>query len=491
MKIVDNKNLTKTAINGFSWMFAGTLGQNILQFATLVILARLITPAEFGVVTIAIMVIGILKIFTELGVGPAIVQRKDLNENHIKTANTLALVLALIFSAFLYLSASRVSTFFNMEELEKTITALSIMLPLSALSLVGQSLLQRRLKFKQIATLNLISYIIAYGFIAIPMAKLGYGIWSLVFAYLGQVTSMMLLVNLRIRESRIYGFDIKSAKQLLNYGFGSSLARVSNFFALEGDNIVIGKFLGAEALGFYGRAYQLINIPSALIGSVIDKVLFPIMSSIQEDKKRLSNAYIGLISITAMFLMPISAILIILSEEVIFILLGTQWDNVVPLFQILALILTFRMSYKFSDSVSRAVGAVYRRAWRQVVYASCVILFGLLGLPWGLEGVAIGVAFAILTNFILMLELTKKLLMFTWKEIIINHIKHMFVSLSLFIILLVSKKIISTHCQNDLTLIVTCLLIAVVYLFATWTAFSKHFKTEYELIKILISKLRR
>ena len=177
------KSLKQTAVKGFSWMFVGTVGQNLLQFATLIILARLITPSEFGVVTIAMLIIGFLKIFSELGVGPAIVQKKELFNEHIKTANTLALVLGILLSICLYFSASIIASFFNMEKLENAIVVLSFMLPISGLSVVGQSLLQRWFKFKELALYNLVSYIVAYGCIAIPMALMDYGLWSLVYAY--------------------------------------------------------------------------------------------------------------------------------------------------------------------------------------------------------------------------------------------------------------------------------------------------------------------
>ena len=488
---IKKKNLKQTAVNGFSWMFVGTVGQNLLQFATLIILARLITPSEFGVVTIAMLIIGFLKIFSELGVGPAIVQKKELSNEHIKTANTLALLLGILLSICLYFSASIIASFFNMEKLEYVIVVLSFMLPISGLSVVGQSLLQRWFKFKEIALYNLMSYIIAYGCIAIPMAFMDYGLWSLVYAYLGQIATMMIIVHIRVKESNFYGFNFKSSKELLNFGFGFSLARVSNFLAGEGDNIIVGKFLGSEALGFYGRAYQLMSMPVILFGSVMDKVLFPIMSSIQDNKERLNRAYLCAISVTAMFLMPFSAILIILSDEIILLLLGSSWNKAIPIFEILSLILVFRMSYKFSDSLARAMGAVYKRAWRQFIYAICVFLFAWIGHFWNLEGVALGIAFAIFINFLLMLELSKKLLLFSWNEVFILHLKHVVISSSLFIILFFLKNYILSYNLNSLLIITICLLVGVVYMLIIWKIFSKFVIEEFNLLKPLILKIKK
>lgn len=108
------------------------------------------------------------------------------------------------------------------------------------------------------------------------------------------------------------------------------------------------------------------------------------------------------------------------------------------------------MSYKFSDSLARAMGAVYKRAWRQFIYAICVFLFAWIGHFWNLEGVALGIAFAIFINFLLMLELSKKLLLFSWNEVFILHLKHVVISFSLFIILFFLKKYILSYNLNSL-----------------------------------------
>ncbi len=482
-------NLKQTALKGFGWVFMGTLGQNLLQFISLIVLARLISPGEFGIVAMAMFVINFLKIFAELGVGPALVQKKELTVLDIKTANLLSLLLSVLMGGVVYLSSRQLSLFFNMPDLENIINALAFMLPIIGLSVVGQSLLQRNLKFKEIAYYNLLSYFIAHAMIAIPLALFGYGLWSLVVAYLGQIITIFVIVRIKVRETNMYGFDFLSAKALLNFGFGFSIARVSNFLAGEGDNLIIGKFLGAEALGFYGRAYQLMSMPAMLFGSALDKVLFPLMSNIQDENERLSRVYVSAISTVAMFMLPLSALLFLLANEIITLVLGEQWNNITPIFQILSIVLVFRMSYKFSDSVARAKGAVYRRAWRQILYALFVFIFAWIGHFYGLQGVASGIAIAIFLNFLLMLQLSKSLIGFRWVDILRTHSKHIVITATIFIIMDFIKSFIVIYTSNVVIIFIFNFILFILITLGIWWLFRKYLKQEIMVLQPFVAKI--
>jgi hypothetical protein len=165
---------------------------------------------------------------------------------------------------------------------------------------------------------------------------------------------------------------------------------MSNCVALRADQLVVGRWLGAEALGIYGRAYCFVGMPANLFGTVVDRVIFPAMAVVQ-DRQKLAEAYSRAVGLVALTTIPLSAVLFALAPEIVRILLGPHWDSVVTPFRILVTVLIFRTSYKMSDSLARATGAVYRRAWRQWLYAGAVFLGAWLGQFWGTAGVA-GVA---------------------------------------------------------------------------------------------------
>jgi len=199
------------------------------------------------------------------------------------------------------------------------------------------------------------------------------------------------------------------------------LAKIGNFFALQGDNIVVGRTLGASALGIYGRAYQFMVMPASLFGNAMDKTLFPAMAQVQNDKKRLAKAYLTGVRVIGLLAIPISVVFNFLAPSIVMVLLGPTWTEVILPLQILTCSLLFRMSYKMSDSLARATGSVYNRAWRQIIYAALVFGGSYVGQFWGLPGVAMGVASALVVNFLLMAHLSLNLTNTTWWELIVAH----------------------------------------------------------------------
>jgi len=208
----------------------------------------------------------------------------------------------------------------------------------------------------------------------------------------------------------------------LYFGSGFTLARIANYTALQGDNLIVGRCLGAEALGLYGRAYQMMVMPAQLFGSVLDRVLFPAMAKVQMDDLRLAKAYKYGVAATALVVLPASAVVIVLAPELVAVVLGSGWDEVVVPLQILAVGMLFRTSYKVADSVARATGAVFRRAWRQWIYAAVMLGGVWFGQHYGLPGVAVAVLVAITLNFCLMSELSIKLTSINWKTFLSAHV---------------------------------------------------------------------
>src|SRR5690625_1967337 len=371
---MDNKqkSLFKTTLNGLLWMFSSTGTQAILQAIVLVVLARLLTPEAFGIVSAAVVIISFSNIFTTLGVGPAIIQRKQLNNKHIYTGFTTTILLNLILGSIVFFFSPIFALFFGIEELREVLKVLSLLFIIRGFGIVPEYLVRRNLKFKFYSILNVCSYA-AYGFTGIALAFMGFGVCALVAAHISRELFKTIALLIKQPHTKKIGIEVKEFKELYYYGSGVSIASVFNQLATQGDNLVVGKFLGAEALGLYTRAYQLMVMPANLFGTVMDRVLFPAMSRIQDDIKRVSEWYITSITLLAIVILPISIFIAIMAEQIVLILFGEGWEGVVIPLQILSIGLLFRTSYKISDSLVRAMGAAYRRAWRQAIYAISIL----------------------------------------------------------------------------------------------------------------------
>lgn len=414
------RRLSHEIFSGILWTSGGKGAQAVLQFLVLVLLARLMTPHEFGVIGAAMIVVGFSEIFTKIGLGPALVQRENLEAGHLQTAFSVSILLSLLIAAIIWLLAPSIARFFNYEEMEPVIKALCLLFPIKGIGLVAESLAQRELDFKLLATTGTISFVVGYLIFGVGLALLNFGVWALVGAHL--VTAIVKVIPL-LWNYPPNGFmpQRKAFNDLFYFSGGYTIARVANYGALELDYLVVGSWLGLTALGLYGRAYQLMSVPASAFGKVLDEVLFPSMSKIQNDQDRLAAIYLRGVSLIALVMLPLSVIGFILAPEIVRAVLGWKWAAVVIPFRILMIGLLMRTSYKLSDSLTRAKGAVYNRAWRQVIYAALVFVGAVVGQNWGILGVAVGVLFAVTINFLLMAHMSLKLLDVSWWKFVKAH----------------------------------------------------------------------
>jgi O-antigen/teichoic acid export membrane protein len=409
-------------MTGLFWTASSRAARSVLLLVVLAVLARMVSPADFGVASAALVVIGFSGIFAQLGLGPALVQRSELEPRHLKTAFAASLYFGIVLGAVIWGTAPLVAQFFRMSSLEPVLQVLAWTFPLKSLGVVSESLMQRELQFRKLGARDVASYTVGFGVVGPVLAWQGHGVWALVLAqlvYIG-VNTVLLWVARR----PLIGFwpERQAFHELVYFGGGVTLARIFAYLALQGDNLVVGRWLGPVALGFYGRAYQLMSAPATAIGDVLDLVLFPAMASVQEDVQRLGLAYRKGVSFIALVVLPASVLLTGLAPEVVEVLLGPRWNDVVLPLQILAAGMLFRTSYKMSDSLCRAAGAVYRRAWRQGLYAALVIGGSIVGQRWGLAGVAVGVLLAVTVNFLAMAQLSLGVTHMTWGTLLRAHV---------------------------------------------------------------------
>ena len=480
-------NLTHKTFSGTIYLVSSGGIQIILKIGVMAVLARLISPNEYGLVGIAVIIVEFSKLFSQMGVGPCIVQRKELEDRHLTTGFTISMIMGLCFAGILILTAPFFEQFFRMKGLTAVLRAVSVVFLVCSITITGQALMQRSMKFKLIAIQEVVSYAIGYGLVGIILGYMGFGAWALVIANITQAVMNAIMVMIVQPFSKKPGFELKAFKELMYFGGGFTLARIGNFLAIQGDNMVVGRTLGAAALGLYGRAYQFMVMPSSLFGNALDRTLFPAMARVQDDKKRLEKAYLAGTSLIALVAIPISVLFIFLAPEIILITLGKKWMDVVSPFRILAFSLLFRMSYKMSDSMARATSAVYKRAWRQMVYAVAVFGGAYIGHFWGLSGVAFGVAVSLVINFILMSQLSIQLAGVTWTQIIKAHWDGILVgSLTAVVTLLLTSICRGLSVHPIVTFLVTTIGVGCL-LFAALKTYPTFFIREDQ--RVLINKL--
>jgi O-antigen/teichoic acid export membrane protein len=413
--------LKQRALGGFLWLSMGNASRAVLKIAVVAVLARLLVPAEFGLVAAASVVIWFSMVFSTLGVGPALVQRPSLQPVDVSTGFIASIGLGVVVGGLIFLLAPQIAGLFRLPELAPLLQVMALVFPLAALGSVSECLAQRELRFRAIAATELVSYAIGYGVGGIALAWLGFGVWALVGAELIK-TLVKSVVFLRVRPLGVpMRFEVRVFGDLLRFGSGYTASGLSIYFASQGDSFIVARFLGASALGVYGRAYELMMIPAQALGVLLDKILFPVASRVQADPARLALAYRRSMALIAFLVLPTSAATIVLAPEIVRVLLGPNWHEVVAPLQVLALAMYFRTAYMLAHSVAHAAGAVGGSAWRSALHAALVVVAALVGLAYGVTGVAVGVVAAIAVNFFLLLHLGVRSTGVGWHEIGMLH----------------------------------------------------------------------
>lgn len=421
-------SLTGRTLRGFAWSFTSSAGQAVLQIGATVVLARLLTPAEFGAVSAALLVVGLTQLVTQLGVAAALVHREDLTDVEIASAFWFSLLLSAVFAIGMYVLSPQLGGFVGLPPDSHLLRLLSVTLLLAGAAAVPAGLLQRRLRFRPMAVVDLLAAGPATIGVSVVLALRGFGpdalAWAVIVA--ATVTAVGYAVAARPPITPPTPATAwRSLRPMIGFGSGYSITQLGNWVALNADNVVVARLLGTGPLGVYTRAYNLLSEPANVIGGAADKVLFPAMARVRDDGERLRGAYVRTASLVALVTVPASVLLFVLAPEIVHVLLGKQWGAVVLPLQVFALVLLPRTSYKISTSLTRATGAVYRAAWRQWVYAAEVVVFCSVGAHYlGIDGVAIGASTAIVLHFLVMLRFSARVSAGLERHVLTMYLRH-------------------------------------------------------------------
>jgi len=436
-----HSSLSNSLIGGFLWQYAAVGSQGIAQLLVLTVLSRLLKPEDFGVLGSAMIFVGFAALFSQLGVAPALVQRQQLTERHLRVGLTLSFAFGFVMVAVLWAVAPWIAHFFRDARIAPVLRYVSLTFLFSGIGVVSEALLQRRLQFRKLMWINLGSYVLGYGVIGIGLALNRFGVWALVGASVSQsvLKSLFLIGNQPIPWLPLVARA--EARDLLRFGAGFTLARALNYGATQGDNLVVGRLLGADSLGTYSRAYQLMLIPATYFGYALERVLFPLMARVQEERAILTRLYLSGTTAIGLATAPIAVVMAVCAPEIIHVVLGSQWTNAVAPFQVLAVGILFRTSYKLGDSLAKARGAVYQRSAREAAYIVFVLTGSVIGSRWGLKGVAFGVLLAVFMNYLSAARLGLRLLGLGWRTYIASQAGAAVIAMVAFVLAALSRAL--------------------------------------------------
>jgi len=319
---------------GVVWNFTGLIIDNGLSMIVKLILARLLLPEDFGIVGFAILFMGMINIFSDMGMSAALIQRKDVELKPIDydTAFWIGIAWGLFLAAILSFVVTPISvSFFNEPQLYSILPVLSISLILKPLNTVHIVNITREMDFKRIVLPKNISHIIAAAF-AIVMAFMGFGVWSLVFQRLLTDLSLVVIYIYMSPWKPRMRFSKNSLKSIFGFGVYTTGTGIFNYLTSNVDYLLIGKMLGAQPLGIYTLAYNVTYVIRGQIMNVVNKVFYPVYSKIQDDPATVKRYYFKVIKYNCIIIYPIMVGLILLAKPLVIIGLGEKWiEAIIPM----------------------------------------------------------------------------------------------------------------------------------------------------------------
>ncbi len=389
--------LKDKVVTGAIWLTFAQVGGQILKFILAAVLARILTPGDFGLIGMVLIFSGFANLFNDMGFSAALIQRKDVTEQHFSSIFWLNIFTALCMMTLLILSAPLLALFFNQPKLTLLARLLSINFLIGSFVIVIQAKLTRAMDFRVLSILEIVSVAIS-GVLGIILALSGFGVYALVAQTLCFTTSKTVLIWSSSSWRPKWQFSWTAIRELLGFSVGIVGGNSLNYWIRNFDNLLIGKFLGSMELGFYSRAYTVMLLPLNQVTTVLTRVMFPALASIQDDKLRSRKIYLQAIAIIALFTFPIMLGLLVVTEDFVLTIFGQKWVEVIPILRILCIV-------GLLQSVNSTVGWIYNSQGRSDIQFWWVLFGGILtfaafgiGIYWGTIGVATAYAIRVLST---------------------------------------------------------------------------------------------
>lgn len=385
--------LGRRAATGAFWVLIAVIATRALGVGADIVLARLLSPEDFGLVRFALTLIGAFTILQDLGVPASIIH----SDRKIEDIGGTALAINVAAATVLFIVASLLSPFVAAFAREKGVAPIVVVLAFgliaSALGSVQRALLIKELAFRRKFVPDIVPLVIS-GVVSIALALLGFGAWSLVFGNLAQVTTSTILLWLLTSVRPRPEFRLSVARELLGYGVHVSFVSIIGFIGVNTDYFIVGHYLGAFELGIYSLSFILTDIPNQAIGQVVRDVTFPMYSRLRHDAEILIRAYSDVLSILSTLSIAVAIGIFICGPVYVPILLGQKWAAAGVTLQILTVHMALRTSSAGFSPLYKAIGRA-RLEW-ELNIVRIVILIPLMILLVNLAGLpGIGIAYVV------------------------------------------------------------------------------------------------
>jgi O-antigen/teichoic acid export membrane protein len=397
---------SKVAKVGALWSFARESMTQLIAIPTAIILARLLTPEEFGITAAATFFTMMANRLTTLGLNAALIRIKVLRSEHTSSVFVLNLAMGVAVWLALTAAAPAIGAFYRSPETGAILPVAALTFLVIPFGAVPVALLHRDMKFREVAIVNWIAAV-TFSILAPVLAWHGFSFWSLVYA--------QLAANIAQSAAKLYlsgwtpslAVSGRAIREIFPFGAGVYAKRLIEYGTQNLDSMVVGRVLGMTALGFYDKAFNTMDrfVTRFAVGPGVS---FRVFSLIGDDPERFKRGYHKVMLSIAMIALPVFTGLFVIAEPFIVVVFGETWRPSIPVFRILCVVGALKLLNTYAGSATQALGLIWAEVWRQVVYGCLIVVGILVGSRWGIAGAAAGVLVAALAMTCLMQTLMSR-----------------------------------------------------------------------------------
>jgi len=412
----------------FSWNTLTVVLQVVIQLAYTGLLARLVSKDSFMLMGILLGIMGFAEIFSQVGVGPALVQRKEVHQQHINGAFCTAVLLGVSFTLLFIVLAPAIASFYQLPELRNIVMVVCSSFTISAIAVVPRSMMMKHMRFKTMFKASMVSIVGGNLVVGLLLAYLQWDVWAYVWALFAQ-NALMTLALWYFEPVRIgWKWEWKYTRELIRYGAGSTLFNALNYLATKLDVLLVPRFLRAGApeltavqrnmASYFERASYAMTQPITVMGKLSDSVLFSGMSRMQDDNLRLQKTLCIATNLLSCVLLPATVFMTFFSDELITLWLGADYLETAIILKVLFVGVVFRSLSKLGDSLLRAKDAVYQGSLFKAIYVVLIAIGIYLGVQHGMTGVALGLVVATIIHYFMNMHMSTRLISLSWSQLI-------------------------------------------------------------------------
>jgi PST family polysaccharide transporter len=377
------------AVRGMMYLGGERLGTRIIDQLFTIVLARLLVPSHFGTVALATVLTGFVNMFTYMGLGSALIQRKDIDESHMSTAFWANIATGFVMFGVVAFVSRFLGEFAQNPMAGIVAMALAGRFILAGGAVVQVALLSRRMDYRALSFRSIISTI-AGGIVALILAYAGAGVWALVGQALTMTATSTAVLYTATGWRPKFIFSWERFRELFSFGAPILASRMFGFLVRNVDNLLIARFLGTQALGYYALGYTIFLAPLTDLGLVVNQVLFAALSRVHDEAERLKRGFLDATEFVTMVMLPMMVGLSLVAEPFVLVFFGEKWLPSAPVISVLALAGFFRLMVTLGPSGLQAAGRPdLHLQWAFLSVILYVPAF-YIGLNWGIVGVAVG-----------------------------------------------------------------------------------------------------